>query len=173
MDLGHVALESALQGNNALNEEGVCVMEVEVHHSHHGDTHHLGAHHGLDLGVIVGVDGGRDKLALLGGAHRCRLNILEGCHICSDVGLAHFGVGAWPRPGLVESGGRTLLLVHDGLDIESDTENDHVAEHVGSPAHVEHTRVIERDLLGYLHHTQDDDQVRTVGASTCQYRGHL
>lgn len=81
VDLDNVALEGALDGDDALDEQGVGVLEVHVHESHHGDTHGLAAEGGADLLVVVGVDGGGDELALLGGAHGGGLNILEGRQI--------------------------------------------------------------------------------------------
>lgn len=66
MDLDHVALEGALDGDDALDEEGVGVLEVEVHEGHHADTHELASERGADLLGIVGVDGGGDEFALLG-----------------------------------------------------------------------------------------------------------
>lgn len=82
MDLDHVVLESALEGDDALDEKRVGVVHVQVHESHHGHTHSLATESGADLLVVVGVDGGGDELALLGGAHGGGLNILEGGEVC-------------------------------------------------------------------------------------------
>lgn len=84
VDLGKVGLEGALEGDDGLDEEGVGVLEVEMHDAHHEDTHHLGAEKLLGLGQIVGVDGGGDELALLSGTHRRRLDVLESGEIWRD-----------------------------------------------------------------------------------------
>jgi len=63
---------------------------------------------------------------------------------------------------------RTLFLVHDRFDVERDAQDDQVAGQVGGAAHVEHIRVIEGNLLRNLHHTKDDDQVRS-GEQSCQH----
>lgn len=39
MNLGQVALESGLDGQDRLDEERVGVLHVEVHEGHDGDTH--------------------------------------------------------------------------------------------------------------------------------------
>lgn len=85
MDLGKVGLEGALEGDDALDEEGVGVLEVEMHDAHHEDAHHLGAKELLGLGEIVGVDSGGDELALLSGTHRRRLNVLESGEVCEET----------------------------------------------------------------------------------------
>jgi hypothetical protein len=169
VDLGHVVLEGALEGDDALDEEGVGVVEVEVHDAHHGDTHQLRPHHGLDLREIVGVDGGGNKLALLGRTHRRRLDVFQGGQVYSREIMSVLVNQFTLRRSGGRDEGRTLLLVHNGLDVEGDANDDQVAENVGGAAHVEDIWVIERDLLGYLHHTQDDEEVRAVGANdTCQ-----
>lgn len=81
MDLDHVVLEGALEGDDALDEERVGILHVDVHEGHHGDTHSLATESGADLLVIVGVDGGGHELALLSGAHRGGLDILESCEV--------------------------------------------------------------------------------------------
>ena len=81
VDLGQVRLEGALEWNDALDEERVGVLEVEMHDGHHGDAHHLGAHHGLELTEVVRVDGGGHQFALLRGSHRCGLDVFESGHV--------------------------------------------------------------------------------------------
>jgi hypothetical protein len=133
VNLDHVVLESALERDDALDEKRVGVVHVQVHESHHGHTHGLATESGADLLVVVGVNGGGDELALLRGTHRSGLNILEG--------------------------GEVLLLVDLQLGVEVETSNDNVAGKVDGTDNVEHKRIIERNALGDLHHTQDDDQV--------------
>lgn len=48
---------------------------------------------------------------------------------------------------------RTILLVDLGLYVEVDTRNDQVGNNVEGANAVQNIRVIERDLLGYLHKT--------------------
>jgi hypothetical protein len=84
VDLDHVVLEGALDGDDALDEERVGVLHVDMHEGHHGDTHGLATESGTDLLVVVGVDGGGDELALLSGAHGSGFDILEGCEVCES-----------------------------------------------------------------------------------------
>jgi hypothetical protein len=58
--------------------------------------------------------------------------------------------------------GHTLLLVDLQLGVEVETSNDNVAGKVDGTDNVEHKRIIERNALGDLHHTQDDDQVGAI-----------
>lgn len=81
VDLGKVALEDGLDGDDALDDQGVGVLHVEVHKGHHGDTHELAAPELAELVGVVGVDRGGDELALLGRAHGRGLNVLEGGHV--------------------------------------------------------------------------------------------
>lgn len=78
VDLGEVGLESTLERDDALDEERIGVLEVEMHDAHHEDAHHLRAHQLLELAEIVVLDSGGNELGLLCRAHRCRLNIFEG-----------------------------------------------------------------------------------------------
>lgn len=57
---------------------------------------------------------------------------------------------------------RTLLLVDLQLGVEVQSSNDDVAGKVDSANNVEHKRIIERNALRHLHHTQDDDQVGAI-----------
>lgn len=82
VDLEEVVLEGTLERDNALDQQRVGVLEVEVHDAHHTHAHHLRSEELLELGGVVGVDGGGDELALLGGAHGSRLDVLEGGHVC-------------------------------------------------------------------------------------------
>lgn len=86
VDLEEVVLEGALEGDDALDEQRVGVLEVDVHDAHHAHTHHLRPEELLELGGVVGVDGGGDELALLGGAHGCWLDVLEGGHVWGGGG---------------------------------------------------------------------------------------
>src|SRR5690242_18453976 len=82
VDLDEVALEGALEGNNGLDQERVGVLHVEMHESHHADTHHLALEEGLELLEIVGLDGGCDELGLLAGSHGRGLDVLDNGHVC-------------------------------------------------------------------------------------------
>jgi hypothetical protein len=57
---------------------------------------------------------------------------------------------------------RTLLLVDLQLGVEVQSSNNDVAGKVNSANNVEHKRIIERNALRHLHHTQDDDQVGAI-----------
>lgn len=81
MDLDEVALEGALDRDDALDQEGVGVLEVQVHDGHHADAHELGLEESAQLLGIVGVDGGRDGLGLVGAAHRGGLDVFEDGHV--------------------------------------------------------------------------------------------
>jgi hypothetical protein len=82
VDLDEVALERALEGDDRLDEEGVGVVEVQVHDTHHADTHELRLEEAAQLLLVVGVDGGGDDLGLLGAAHGGGLDVLHDGHIC-------------------------------------------------------------------------------------------
>lgn len=84
--LEEVALEGALERDDALDEEGVGVLEVQMHDDHHAHAHQLRSEGLLELGGIVGVDRSRDELALLGGAHGRGFDVLEGGHVCDCQG---------------------------------------------------------------------------------------
>jgi len=97
-----------------------------VHDTHHANTQELGAEQGEQLLAIVGVDGSRDRLGLLGAAHGRRLNILD-----------H---------------GSVPLLVDLQLDVIVDAEDDGVGEDVNAADEVENDGVFEGDPLRQLHH---------------------
>lgn len=82
VDLEQVALEGGLERDDALDQQRVGVLEVEVHDDHHAHAHQLRPKRLLELAHVVRVDRGRDQLALLGGAHRGRLDVFEGGHVC-------------------------------------------------------------------------------------------
>lgn len=82
VDLEQVALEGGLERDDALDQQRVGVLEVEVHHHHHAHAHQLRPEGLLELAHVVRVDRGRHQLALLGGAHRGRLDVLQGGHVC-------------------------------------------------------------------------------------------
>jgi hypothetical protein len=81
VDLDEIALESALEWNNALDEERVRVLEVDVHDSHHADTHKLCAEESLELLLVVCVNGGGYGFWLLGGTHWGWLDVFEDGHV--------------------------------------------------------------------------------------------
>lgn len=61
---------------------------------------------------------------------------------------------------------RTLLLVDNTLNVQVDGCNEDIATNVDGANNVEHLRVVERDALRHLHHTQDDDQVGTANSKS-------
>jgi hypothetical protein len=81
MNLDEVALESALEWDDGLDEKRVGVLEVDVHDRHHADTHELRLVELAELLEIVGLDRGRDKLGFFAGAHGGRLNVLDDSHV--------------------------------------------------------------------------------------------
>lgn len=167
VDLDKVALEHALDGDDALDQKRVGVLHVEVHESHHGNSHELAAEGSLELAKIVGVDRGSDELALLAGAHGGRLDVLEGGHVCKKTLVSRCRV-RWrrrcvQRAGLALQNQRsilhTLLGVNLGLDVQVDEANDDVAGNVNGANGVEDILVVEGNLLRDLHHTKDDEEV--------------
>lgn len=58
----------------------------------------------------------------------------------------------------------TLLLVDLDLDVVVDAHNDQIAQNVEPTDAVKDIWVLEGHPLGDLHHTQDDDKVRTRGS---------
>lgn len=81
VDLDNVALECALERDDALNEQRVGVLEVKVHESHHSTSHQLLLVCLLDSGAVVCVDGGSDKLGLVLRSHLWWLDVFEGGHV--------------------------------------------------------------------------------------------
>jgi hypothetical protein len=84
VDLDEVALKSAFEGDDRLDEERVGVVEVQVHDTHHADTHELGFEQAAELLLVIGVDGGGDDLGLLGAAHGRGLDVLHDGHVCGE-----------------------------------------------------------------------------------------
>jgi len=84
VDLDQVALKGALEGNDGLDEEGVGVLEVEVHDGHHADTHELTLEQATELLSVVCVHSSGDGLGLLGRSHGCGLDVLDNGEICQS-----------------------------------------------------------------------------------------
>jgi len=126
MNLGQVRLKNTLQWNDALDEQGICVFEIQVHDTHHGDSHELGPDQGTQLLIVVGLDCVRDRLGSFGAAHGCRFDIFDDSHV--------------------------PLLVDLQLDVIVDAEEDDVGEDVNDADGVEDVEVFEGDLLRQLHH---------------------
>ena len=63
-----------------------------------------------------------------------------------------------------KEGGRfyTLFLVNLLLEVKVDTEDDDVGDDVQDSHTHKDTGVIEGNFLGYLHHSEDDDQIGAV-----------
>jgi len=81
MNFKQIALERAFQRDDALDQQRVRVLEVQVHDAHHADAHQLRLEHGAQLLLVVGVDRGGDQLGLFGGAHGRGLDVFEGGEI--------------------------------------------------------------------------------------------
>jgi hypothetical protein len=82
VDLDQVALEGTLEGDDGLDEERVGVLEVEMHDTHHANTHKLALEQAAELLRVVCVHGGSDGLGLLGRSHGSRLNVLDDGKVC-------------------------------------------------------------------------------------------
>lgn len=85
VDLEQVAFDDGLDGDDALDNQGVGVLHVHVHEGHHGDTHQLASPSLAKLVQVVGADRGGDELALFRRTHRCGLNVLEGGHVWREM----------------------------------------------------------------------------------------
>lgn len=81
VNLDQVALESALEWDDGLDEKRVRVLEVEVHDGHHANTHQLGLVELAELLEIVGLDRGCDELGLFARTHGSGLHILDYSHV--------------------------------------------------------------------------------------------
>jgi len=81
MNFKQIPLERAFQRDDALDQQRVRVLEVQVHDAHHADSHQLRLEHGAQLLLVVGVDRCRDELGLFGGAHGGGLDVFEGGEI--------------------------------------------------------------------------------------------
>jgi hypothetical protein len=84
VNLDQVALEGTLERDDGLDEERVGVLEVEMHDSHHADTHDLTLEQAAELLRVVCVHSGSDGLGLLGRSHRGGLNVLDDCEVCQS-----------------------------------------------------------------------------------------
>jgi hypothetical protein len=85
VDLDLVALECALERDDRLDQEGVGVLEVQVHDSHHCNSHQLCLVQRFHLIDVVLVDSGGNELGLFGGTHLGLLDVLQGGHVCKDA----------------------------------------------------------------------------------------
>src|SRR2546430_11097777 len=56
VDLGQLRLKNTLQWDDALDEQGIRVLEIQVHDTHHADAHELGPDQGTQLLVVVRLD---------------------------------------------------------------------------------------------------------------------
>jgi hypothetical protein len=182
MNFDKVALESALERDDGLNKKRVRVLEIDVHNSHHADTHQLRLVELAELLEIVGLDRGRDELGLFAGTHGSRLNVFDDSHVWRFVSAnrSHADLTE-SRVRALDAGcqERTILLVDLLLDIEVDARNDQIGDDIERAHAVEDIWVIERNLLGDLHEPptrrlvpqtivegilggiQDDDEVGT------------
>lgn len=165
VDLDEVALKGALEGNNRLDQERVGVLHVEMHESHHADTHHLALEEGLELLEIVGLDGGCDELGLLAGSHGRGLDVLDNSHVC--LGSAECSEQRREPGCIVGSMQRTILLVDLHLNVEVDGGDDDVGDNVQGAHASQYVRVIEWDLLGDLHETPGCCQIPVAWTGAC------
>ena len=66
-----------LTGMRGLDEERVGVFEVEMHESHHGNSHQLRLVLRLELAVVILLNGRSDQLGFFSRTHGRWLNIFE------------------------------------------------------------------------------------------------
>lgn len=117
VDLGEVGLKGALERDDGLDKEGVGVLEVQVHHTHHADTHQLAAKLLAQLTIVVIHVGSGNGLGALGATHRSRLDILQSGHVCGRVSLGHWGT---------RSVRHTLLSIDLVLSVQGHGQDDEV-----------------------------------------------
>lgn len=168
MDLDQVALEGAFERDDALDEEGVGVAQVEMHKGHHADAHELGFPQGAQLRVVVGVDGGGNEFGFVGGAHGGGFDVFEGGEVCVGIGLLG---GMCLLRVLCEGWGgevTTFLLVDFLLQVEIHADDEEVRNDVKCAHAHEDLGVVEGDLFGDLHHAEDDHQVSAGIGRGCQ-----
>jgi hypothetical protein len=84
VDLDEVRLQRALDGEDRLDQEGVGVLEVQVHDTHHADAHELRAEAVAQLLLVVLHDGGRHGARFVGRAHLRGLDVFERSQVCSQ-----------------------------------------------------------------------------------------
>lgn len=133
MDLDEVPFKSALERDNRLNEQRVCIFEVEMHDSHHAHAHELGLEQLAQFGQVVCLDRRGYEFGLFAGSHGRGLDVLYYRHV--------------------------ILLVDLGLDIEVDAQNDGVGRDVQRAYGIEDGGIVKGHLFGNLHKGQDNDQI--------------
>lgn len=76
--LDHIGDSWKVDGSRrTLDQQRICVLEVDVHDTHHGDAHEHALHRRLPLRHVVLRDSGCHQLRLLAGHGRCGLHVLE------------------------------------------------------------------------------------------------
>lgn len=150
MNLDEVGLKGTLERNDGLDKERVGVLEVQVHNTHHADTHQLAAELLAQLTVIVIHVGGGNGLGVLGATHLSRFDVLQGGHVCGRVSLGQCST---------RSVRHTLLSIDFVLGVQGHSQNNDVRKDVASAHQHENLRILKGNLLGQLHHHQDDGEV--------------
>lgn len=80
------------------------------------------------------------------------------------------------RSAGLSGGGRTLLLVNEVVSVGVNGDDDNVGEHVDGADDVHGLGILHGDLLGDLHHPEDDDQVGaacSVSSSSLSLSGDM
>ena len=168
VNLDEVGLESALEGNDGLDEERVGVLHVQVHNTHHADAHQLTADQLAQLRLVVIHVGGSHGLGLLAAAQGSRLDVLKGRHVYHElVSEAHHWEGDQIQRTQRHSGGkristRTLFLIDLRLGVQVDSQDDHIGQDIQAANQHQNIGVFKGNLLGELHHHQDNGQICTV-----------
>lgn len=81
VDLDQIRFQSTLEGDDRLNQKRVGVLEVQVHHAHHTNTHQLSLEQLAQLPLVVLHVGGSYRTGLLVATERSGLHVLQRSHI--------------------------------------------------------------------------------------------
>lgn len=94
MNLHQVRFKSALERDDRLDQKGVGVVEVQVHHGHHTNAHKLALDELTELTLVVVHVGGRDRAGLLAASERSGLDVLQCGKVFRQEKLVNY------RPGV-------------------------------------------------------------------------
>ena len=75
--LDQIALEGAFDRDDGLDQKWVGVFEIEMHETHHSNTHQLALVCRRQLILVVLLDRRGDELGFLTGSHRRRFDVFQ------------------------------------------------------------------------------------------------
>jgi len=133
VDLDELGFEGSFEGNDALDKQWVSVLHVEMHDTHHSNAHQKTLESRLELIAVVGRDGSCHKLRLITGEWLSGFEVLHGCVV--------------------------ILLIDLAANVHVQRQDDNVGKNVHRPHAIQDIRILERDLLRDLHHTQNDHNI--------------